>query len=95
MTCFQTEYENEDGWTDWIHPLPGYKLACCDCGLVHDMQFRIDDLGQINFRASRNNRSTGQYRRAHKAALKVLRNPENSKAAKTARGEALTSRRKK
>lgn len=60
----ETEIE-EDGrrWTDWIHPLPGYKMACCDCGLVHDMQFRIADDGEINFRARRNNRSTGQMRR--------------------------------
>jgi len=56
----------DDGWCDWIHPLPGYKMACCDCGLVHNMQFRIDDKGQINFRAQRNNRATAQMRRKKK-----------------------------
>lgn len=66
MAKFRQEHGDEDGWSDWIHPLPGYKMACCDCGLVHNMQFRIDDLGQINFRASRNVRSTAQMRR-HKA----------------------------
>lgn len=35
--------EQEDGWSEWIHPLPGYKLQCCDCGLVHDMEFAIGD----------------------------------------------------
>lgn len=62
---FQTEIENDDGWSDWIHPLqkPYYKMACCDCGLVHNMQFRIDEQGRINFRASRNRRSTAQLRR--------------------------------
>lgn len=55
--------EQEDGWSEWIHPLPGYRFSCCDCGLVHNMEFRIDDLGRINFRASRNNRATGQIRR--------------------------------
>lgn len=34
-------YEGDDGWSDWIHPEPGYKLQCCDCGLVHDMEFRL------------------------------------------------------
>lgn len=60
---FRVEPERDDGWSDWIHPLPGYRMACCDCGLVHDMQFRMDDLGQVNFRARRNTRSTGQLRR--------------------------------
>lgn len=63
MPRIQREQEKEDGWTDWIHPLSGYRLACCDCGLVHDIETRIDDLGQVNFRARRNNRSTGQMRR--------------------------------
>jgi hypothetical protein len=26
---------NPDGWTDWVHPLPNYRMQCCDCGLVH------------------------------------------------------------
>lgn len=69
---FRREIENEDGWSDWIHPLDGYKMACCDCGLVHNMQFRIDDIGRINFRASRNNRSTGQMRRAMKVKSKLV-----------------------
>lgn len=34
------EYANKNGWSDWILPIMrGYKLACCDCGLVHDMEF--------------------------------------------------------
>lgn len=31
----------EDGWCEWVHPLPGYLMACCDCGLVHEMEFAI------------------------------------------------------
>lgn len=30
-----------DGWSEWIHPLPGYLMGCCDCGLVHEMQVAI------------------------------------------------------
>jgi len=31
----------EDGWSEWIHPLPGYLMQCCDCGLIHEMQVAI------------------------------------------------------
>lgn len=58
-----------DGWSEWIHPLPGYLMQCCDCGLIHRMQFAIvprsevsgagelnegeTDAGVIIFRAAR------------------------------------------
>ena len=32
---------DDDGWSEWIHPLPGYLMGCCDCGLVHEMEFAI------------------------------------------------------
>lgn len=48
---------------EWVTPIrKGYKMACCDCGLVHELDFRIVD-GKIQFRARRNKRSTGQLRR--------------------------------
>jgi hypothetical protein len=31
----------EKGWSEWIHPLPGYLMQCCDCGLTHEMEFEI------------------------------------------------------
>lgn len=30
-----------EGWSEWRRPMPGYRIACCDCGLVHEMEFRI------------------------------------------------------
>lgn len=31
-----------NGWTDWQKPvMRGYRLGCCDCGLVHDFDFRV------------------------------------------------------
>lgn len=31
-----------DGWSDWELPvMKGYRLGCCDCGLVHDMDFKV------------------------------------------------------
>lgn len=39
--------ERDDGWCDWVRPLmAGYRMACCDCGLVHDMQFQVIKRGR-------------------------------------------------
>lgn len=53
------------GDDEWIRPRhDDFKLACCDCGLVHTMLFRVDpDDGQIEFQIDRDNRATGQMRR--------------------------------
>lgn len=58
---------------EWIHPLKGHRMACCDCGLVHVMQFKIvkDAKGRrtrIVFAASRDNRATAAMRRAKRYA---------------------------
>ena len=54
---------------EWVRPIrKGYKLACCDCGLVHDVDFRIKDR-RVEFRVRRNNRSTAMMRR-HKGLRK-------------------------
>ena len=62
------QVKNISDWTEWIYPnRKKYKLACCDCGLVHDMQFDLIKRGlgnRIVFRAKRNTKSTGQMRRA-------------------------------
>jgi len=33
--------EGDNGWTEWVSPRPNkpYYMACCDCGLVHELQF--------------------------------------------------------
>lgn len=40
MKC-EPMHPDEDGWSEWIHPLPGYLMQCCDCGLIHEMEFAI------------------------------------------------------
>lgn len=54
----------------WVTPIrKGYKMACCDCGLVHLMDFRIVKRGKIHkieWRAFRHNRATAAMRRAMK-----------------------------
>ena len=41
-TRARTLAANADGWSDWEFPvLKGYRLGCCDCNLVHDIDFRV------------------------------------------------------
>lgn len=41
MSKHERVVEREDGWSDWIQPvMDGYRMVCCDCGLVHEMKFR-------------------------------------------------------
>jgi hypothetical protein len=40
-----------------------YRIACCDCGLVHDFVFVSQDGNPIGIAAKRNNRSTAQRRK--------------------------------
>lgn len=52
---------------DWIRPKRrGFREQCCDCGLVHDVDFRIKD-GEVEFRISKvNRRATAAVRRGFK-----------------------------
>lgn len=40
-----------------------YRMACCDCGLVHDFVFVSADGKPIGVAARRNNRATAQRRK--------------------------------
>lgn len=56
--------ENEDGWSKWIQPkMSGYGLGCCDCGLVHKLEFRITKSGKVQFRARRDEKDTLMLRK--------------------------------
>jgi hypothetical protein len=66
---------NKGEWSRWYSPIHGvgnknYRMACCDCGLVHEMQFRVmkDSRGRnsVILRAKRNNRATSAMRRKKK-----------------------------
>ena len=52
--------EMEDGFHEV--PRKGYKFMCCDCSLVHSIDFRIRK-GRIEIKVDRDNRATGQARR--------------------------------
>ena len=54
----------QDG--EWVQPKrKGYKMMCCDCGLVHKINFRL--VGRLHKRiqsqAFRDNRATAAARR--------------------------------
>lgn len=66
MPRIKQEFANEDGWSDWIHPLPGYRMVCCDCGLAHILELTTDPDnldGKLYFRVRLAGRSTAQVRR--------------------------------
>jgi hypothetical protein len=63
---YEQQYEGE-----WVQPVcKGYRMACCDCGLVHSMDFRVKEK-KIQFRAFRHARSTAAMRR-HMLAWREL-----------------------
>jgi len=69
-------------WPDWIAPKHrGYRMACCDCGLVHDLAFAVAKVTRytkagfkykvvsghrVLMTAKRNNRATAAKRRNKK-----------------------------
>lgn len=57
---------------EWQMPImKGYKMACCDCGLVHRMDFKVIDNdtqkpiknGRVLLRAKRHETLTKQLRK--------------------------------
>jgi Zn-finger protein len=56
---------DDDGWTEWIQPRRGYKMRCCDCRLVHELEFRVRG-SRVQYRARRHERATAASRRVDK-----------------------------
>ena len=47
----------------------GFKMACCDCGLVHRFDFKVinsKNETELYMKGERDNRATGQLRRHRK-----------------------------
>ena len=48
---------------EWTRPrMKDFREQCCDCGLIHRLDFRIAD-GRIEFRTRRDDRATAAARR--------------------------------
>jgi hypothetical protein len=70
----KVEHGLKDGWSRWVQPVKrGYLLACCDCGLVHRMDFRIEN-GRVQFRAQRAPMYTAMERARRR--IKLTRSPQ-------------------
>lgn len=42
MPRYKMVVETDDGWSDLILPMmKGYRMACCDCGLIHELNFEV------------------------------------------------------
>ncbi len=55
---------------EW-HPVHAeMRVMCCDCGLVHDYEYKIDEDERVFIRSNRNNRATATARRRQKIILK-------------------------
>jgi len=58
-------YKNEVAGR-WIQPIEdGYRMRCCDCDLVHRLDFRVEN-DRAQFRCFRDNRATAAARRKRK-----------------------------
>lgn len=52
---------DDHGWTPWQYPLmKDYRMACCDCGLVHELEFfaakKVTESKDGSFTVERQNR---------------------------------------
>ena len=46
IECTPMPPVDDDGWCEWSYPKhKGYLMQCCDCGLVHEVEFHV--LGNI------------------------------------------------
>lgn len=42
MPKIKIEREEKDGWSRYIAPtMRRYRMACCHCGLTHDLHFHV------------------------------------------------------
>lgn len=81
MARHEQLYAGPDGWSRWLWPImQGYRLTCCDCGLVHDIEVMVHKAtggaNALKFRAE--NRPARGYRirwrfRTNKRATAAVR----------------------
>ena len=60
FACDECGKRRDDDWHsidsgEWYAVNEGreYRVACCDCGLVHVLEFRIGGDGRVNYRVRR------------------------------------------
>lgn len=63
MKARYKQREDGEGWS--VRSSEQFRIACCDCGLVHDVLV-VAKGKEIGIAARRNNRATAQRRRKKK-----------------------------
>ncbi len=53
------------------------KIACCDCGLVHLVEYKVAHRQKLTIIAWRDKRATAQRRRWQKKQASILKEPTN------------------
>lgn len=61
---YETLEPGPDGWEPWEKYTKKFKLACCDCNLVHLIEMKVDSKRRIWMRWKRHERATAALRRA-------------------------------
>jgi len=64
MKKYPKHYAPEEG--EWVPHRQHMTWQCCDCGLVHDVSFRIGELGNLEVSMFRNEKETRKARRKNK-----------------------------
>ena len=80
MTAYRVLFAGDDGWAPWGWASAPIRMACCDCGLVHDIELTIHKVtrnGRRTFDAevkpSRNQRVRWRWRVNQRATAQVRR----------------------
>lgn len=67
----------------WLKPSHRrFKLACCDCGLIHNLSFRVRD-GHVEMKIERNERATSAMRRQNNIKVKYVEQKKSKKLSRT------------
>jgi hypothetical protein len=70
---------DDQGWTKWATPVhDGYRLACCTCGLVHNVNFRVRK-GQVEMQFQINRRATAAMRRGKRFAVARITDSQDNR----------------
>lgn len=58
LTQMNKPKPNWHGWIPWVKLESEFTIVCCDCGLAHKFQFRVNKSGAVSWRAKRDKQAT-------------------------------------
>jgi hypothetical protein len=72
------EVELPEDWSEWVCPDPDeYFMKCCDCGLVHEVQYRVARYGEGDYCELVNDKDVqAQFRMRRRTTLQQEKNDE-------------------